>query len=118
MEIVETAASNLICHKEYEKACESHAINGEVLANTNYKDGMLYHEGRIQLPCDKALKQMAFETELDTRVDAQLGLDKTLEIIYPNLYWPMKAEVIQNYVHVNRGVMSTRCEATTNNRME
>ena len=47
MEIVETAASNLICHKEYEKACESHAINGEVLANTNYKDGMLYHEGRI-----------------------------------------------------------------------
>ena len=37
---------------------------------------------------------MAFETELDTRVDAQLGLDKTLEIIYPNLYWPMKAEVI------------------------
>ena len=44
MEIVEKAAEDLIWQEEYEKAREAHAINGEVLADTTYKDGMLYQE--------------------------------------------------------------------------
>ena len=41
MEIVEKAADDLIWQEEYEKARESHAVNGDVLADTTYKDGML-----------------------------------------------------------------------------
>ena len=41
MEIVEKMADNLIWKEEYEKAHEPHTVNGKVLANTTYKDGML-----------------------------------------------------------------------------
>ena len=44
MEIVEKAADDLIWLGEYEKARELHTLNGEVLADTTYKDGMLYHK--------------------------------------------------------------------------
>ena len=60
MEIVEKAADDLIWQEEYEKACESHAVNGEVLVDTTYKDGMLYRIGKIWLPRDGALKMMVF----------------------------------------------------------
>ena len=50
MEIVEKAADDLIWQEEYEKARESHAIKGKVLADTTHKDGMLYHKGKIWLP--------------------------------------------------------------------
>ena len=55
MEIVEKAADDLIWQEEYEKVHESHAVNGEVGADTKYKDGMLYRKGKIWLPRDKAL---------------------------------------------------------------
>ena len=42
MEIVEKAADDQIWQEEYKKARESHAVNGEVLSDTTYKDGMLY----------------------------------------------------------------------------
>ena len=47
MEIVENAADDLIWQEEYEKACESHAVNGDVLVDTTYKDGMVHHKGKI-----------------------------------------------------------------------
>ena len=47
MEIVEKAADDLIWPDKYEKAHESHAINGEVLADITYKDGMHYCKGKI-----------------------------------------------------------------------
>ena len=40
----------LIWQEEYEKARVSDAVNGEVLADTTYKDGMLYRKGKIWLP--------------------------------------------------------------------
>ena len=36
MEIVEKVADDLIWQEEYEKARESHAVNGSVLADTTY----------------------------------------------------------------------------------
>ena len=36
MEIVKKAADDLIWQEEYEKAHESHAVNGEVLVDTTY----------------------------------------------------------------------------------
>ena len=49
MEIVEKAADDLIWQEEYEKAHESHTVNGKVLADTTYKDSMRYHKGKIWL---------------------------------------------------------------------
>ena len=98
MEIVEKAADDLIWLEEYEKACESHAVNGKVLMNTTYKDGMLYRKGKIWLPRDKALKKMVFKNEHDTMFASHMGMDKTLEMINRNFYWPRMAEEIEDYV--------------------
>ena len=84
MEIVEKAADDLICQEEYEEASQSHAVNGEVLADTTYKDGMLYRKGKIWLPRDDALKKTVFENKHDTMVAGHMGMDKTLEMINRN----------------------------------
>ena len=80
MDIVEKAAGDLIWQEEYEKARESHAVNGEVLSDTTYKNGMLYRKGKIWLPRDEALKKMVFENEHDTMVAGHMGMDKTLDV--------------------------------------
>ena len=54
MEIVKKAADDLIWQEHYEKARESHVVNGKVLADTTHKDGMLYCQGKIWLPRDEA----------------------------------------------------------------
>ena len=86
MDIVEKAANDLIWQEEYEKAHESHAINGEVLVDTTYKDGMLYYKGKIWLPHDEALKKIVFENKHDTMFAVHMGMDKTLEMINRNFY--------------------------------
>ncbi|HEY4064592.1 MAG TPA: DDE-type integrase/transposase/recombinase, partial [Puia sp.] len=98
MEIVEKAADDLIWQEEYEKAREAHAVNGEVLADTTYKDGMLFRKGKIWLPRNDALKKLVFENEHDTMVAGHMGMDKTLEMINRNFYWPRMAEDIEDYV--------------------
>ena len=98
MEIFEKLANDLICQEEYEKARESHAVNGEVVADTIYKDGMLYRKGKISLPRDEALKKMVVKNEHDTMVAGHMGMDRTLEMINRNFYWPRIAEDIEDYV--------------------
>ena len=98
MEVVEKAADNLIWQEEYEKARESYAVNGEVLAGPTYKDGMLFRKGKIWLPRNEALWTMVFENEHDTMVAGHIGMDKTLELITRNFYWPRMAEDIEDYV--------------------
>ena len=55
MQIVQKVADDLIWQEEYEKAHESHTVNGEVLVDTTYKGGMLNRKGKIWLPGDEAL---------------------------------------------------------------
>ena len=50
LEIVEKAADDLLWQEEYEKACESHVVNVEVLADTTYNDGMLHCKGKNMAP--------------------------------------------------------------------
>ena len=66
--------------------------------DTTYKDGMLYHKGKLWLPYDEALKKIFFENEHDTMVVGHMGMDKTLEMINCNFYWPKMAKDIENYV--------------------
>ena len=98
MEIVKKAADDLIWQKKNVKARESYAVNGAVLADTTYKDRMLYYKGKISLPSDEALKKMVFENEHDTRVAGHMGMDKTLQMINRNFYWPRMAKDIEDYV--------------------
>ena len=86
MEIVEKAADDLIWQNEYEKACESHAVNSEVLADTTYEDGMLYRKGKIWLTRNEALKKMVFENEYDTMDAGHMGMNNILEMINRNFY--------------------------------
>ena len=86
MKIVKKAADDLIWQEEYEKAHESHAVNGELLTHTTYKDGMLYRKGKIWLSRDEAQKKMVFENVYDTMVAGHMGMDKTLEMISRNFY--------------------------------
>ena len=97
IEVVEKAADDLIWQEEYEKARESHAVNGEVLADTTYKDGMLYRKGKTWLLRDEALKKMVFENEHDTMVAGHMGMSKTLEMRNRNFHWPRMAEDIEDY---------------------
>ena len=99
MEIVEKAADDLIWQEEYEKAREAHAVNGEVLADTTHKDGMLYRKGKIWLPRNEAPKMMVFKNEHDSMVAGHMGMDKTLEMMTRNFYWPRMADDIKDYVH-------------------
>ena len=41
---------------------------------------------------------MVFENEDDTMVAGHMGMDKTLEMINRNFYWPRIAEDIEDYV--------------------
>ena len=88
----------MIWQEEYEKARESHAVNVEVLADTTYKDGMLYCNGKIWLPPDEALKKMVFKNEHNTMVAGQMGMDKTFVIINYNFDWPRMDEDIEDHV--------------------
>ena len=98
LEIVEKAADDLIWQEEYEEAHEWHAVNDEVLPDSTYKDEMLYRKGKIYLPHDEALKKIVFKNEHDTIVAGHMGMDKTLEMINRNFYWPKMAEDIEDYV--------------------
>ena len=85
MEIVEKVADDLIWQEEYKKARESHAVNGEVLADTTYKDGMLYRKGKIWLPHNEALKKLVFENEHDTMVAAHMCMDR--DPVLTSTFW-------------------------------
>ena len=98
MEIVEKVAVDLIWQEEDEKARESHTVNGKVLADTTYKDGMLNRKGKIWLPRDEALKKIVLKIEHNTMVAGYMGMDKTLEMINRNFYRPRMAEDIEDYV--------------------
>ena len=95
-EIVAKAADDLIWQEEYNKAKASGAVDGEVLAEITYKDGMLFRKGKICIPDASALKKLIFENEHDTIVAGHMGMDKTLEMISRNFNWPHMAEEIED----------------------
>ena len=59
---------------------------------------MLYRRGKIWIPNDLPLKKLIFESEHDTGVAGHMGMDKTIEMISRNFYWPHMAEEIEDYV--------------------
>ena len=97
-EIVGKAAEDPIWQEEHAKARKNHAVDGEVLSIVTYKDGMLFRKGKIWIPDDSALKKLISENEHDTIVAGHMGMDKTLEMISRNFYWPHITKEIEDYV--------------------
>src|ERR1700712_2354959 len=97
-EIVGKAAVDPIYQEEYAQAKKDHAVQGEVLSEITYADGLLYYKGKIWVPNDIDLKKLIMEAEHDTNVAGHMGMDKTTEMIRRNFFWPKMAEEIEDYV--------------------
>ena len=97
-EFIEKAADDLVWQELYEKARADGRIEGQVRQDITYGNSMLYHKGKIWVPNDQALKKFTFESEHDCMVAGQMGMDKTVEMIGRNFYWPGMAEEIEDYV--------------------
>ena len=97
-EIVLKAADDLIFQELYDKAVEDGALEGRITADLTYKDGMLFRKGRVWIPKDPSLKKLIMESEHDSKVAGHMGMDKTVEIVGRNFYWPGMAEEISDFV--------------------
>src|SRR5258706_4223304 len=97
-EIVTKAADDLIWQGLYEEANEKGALEGKVAELITYKDGMQYRKGRIWVPADPSLRKKIMESEHDSRVAGHMGMDKTVELIDRNFYWPGMAADIEDFV--------------------
>ena len=97
-EIVSKAKSDSIWQELYDKAAEEGALKGRITALVTYKDGMLFRKGKVWIPSDPSLSKLIMESEHDRRVAGHMGMDKTMELVDRNFYWPEMAEDIEDYV--------------------
>ncbi len=97
-EIVEKAADDLIWQEVYDKARENGAVEGELLADITYNGGMLYRKRKIWIPRDPTLKKLIMESEHDSHVIGHMGMDKTVELIGRNFYWPGMVDEVEDFV--------------------
>ena len=97
-EIVSKAKSDSIWQELYDKAAEDSALEGHLTALITYKDGMLFRKGKVWIPTDPSLRKLIMESEHDSRVAGHMGMDKTMELVDRNFYWPEMAKDIEDYV--------------------
>ena len=97
-EIVSKAKSDSIWQELYDKAAEDGALEGRITALVTYKDGMLFRKGKVWIPSDPSLRKLIMESEHDSRVAGHMGMDKTMELVDRNFYWPEMAKDIEDYV--------------------
>ena len=63
-----------------------------------YKDGMLFRQGKVCIPSDPSLRKLIMESEHDSCVAGHMGMDKTMELVDRNFYWPEMSKDIEDYV--------------------
>ena len=97
-EIVSKAKSNSIWQELYDIAAEDGALEGRITALVTYNDGMLFRKGKVWIPSDHSLPKLIMESKHDSRVAGHMGMDKTMELVDRNFYWPKMAKDIEDYV--------------------
>ena len=97
-EIVSKVKSDSIWQELYDKAADDGALEGRITALVTYKDGMLFRKGKVWIPSDPSLRKLIMESEHDSRVAGHMGMDKTMELVDRNFYWPEMAKDIEDYV--------------------
>ena len=99
LEIVEKAANDPTWQVlNTNKAQGNNAIEGDTLAEITFKGGILYPKGKIWIPNYLPLQKLIIQSEYHTVITSQMGMNKTIEIINRNFYWPHMAEEIEDYV--------------------
>ena len=97
-EIVSKAKSDSIWQELYDKAAEDGALEGRITTLLTYKDGMFFRKGKVWIRCAPSLRKLVMESEHDSRVAGHMGMDKTMELVDRNVYWPEMAKDIKDYV--------------------
>jgi len=64
--------------------------------DVDIEDGILYRKNRLWIP--QELRQEVFFSEHDTKFAGHIGMDKTLELITRNFWWPNLEESVREYV--------------------
>ena len=59
---------------------------------------MLFCKGKVWIPSDPLLRKSIMESEHDSLVAGHMGLDKTMELVDQNFYWPEMAKDIEDYI--------------------
>ena len=96
-EIVSKAKSDSIWHKLYDIATEDRALDGRITALVTYKVGMLFRKDKVWIPSDPSLPKLIMESEHDSRLAGHMGMDKTMELVDRNFYWPEMAKDFEDY---------------------
>ena len=95
-EKVSKANHDSIWQELYDKAAEDGALEGSITALVMYKDGMLFRNGKVRIPSDPSLCKLIMESEHDSRVAGHVCMDKTMELVNRNFYWPEMAKDIED----------------------
>jgi len=64
--------------------------------DVSLNDGLLYRKGRLWVP--EGLRREVMRSEHDTKVAGHMGMDKTMELITRNFWWPKLEESVREYV--------------------
>ena len=97
-EIVSKAADDSIWQGLYDKAVEDGALEGRISTPVTYQDGILFRKGKVWIPNDPGLRMKIMQAEHDSQVAGQMGMDKNIEMVDRNFYWPQMAKDIEDYV--------------------
>ena len=97
-EIVLKAVDDSIWQGLYDKAVEDGALDGRISTLVTYEDGILFHKGIVWISNDPSLRMKIMEAEHNRQVAGHMGMDKTLEMVDQNFYWPEMAKDIEDYV--------------------
>ena len=59
---------------------------------------MLFCKGKVWILSDPLLRKLIMESEHDSHMAGHMGMDKTMEMVNRNFYWPEMAKDIEDYV--------------------
>lgn len=61
-------------------------------------NGLLFWKTRLTIPEDESLKTLILENEHDSKVEGHFGIDKTMELVQRNFYWPQMTNWVTDYI--------------------
>ena len=85
------AADDSIWQGLYDKTVEDGALEGHIYTLVTYKDGILFHKGKVWIANDPSLRMKTMEAEHDSQVAGHMGMDKSIEMVDRSFYWPEMA---------------------------
>lgn len=82
-------------------------------------DELFYWKHRLTVPNNDAIKTEILENEHDLIIARHFGIDKTIELVQRNFYWPAMTNWITDYVQscdncITKSRFATRCLASCN----